>query len=297
MRCLYLLQPRGFCAGVHRAVDSLRILTEKEKGPISVLHELVHNEFVIEEFRKGGVRFVESPSEISEGIAVFSAHGVGIETEKECISRGLRICDTTCPLVKQIHHRLIELIESGVHVLLIGHAGHSEIIGTLGRTTRETPLITSPADAEALPLFKGRIAYLTQTTLSPEELTPILAVLMRRFPHIEGQGNICYATQNRQNAVRALKGRCERVIVVGSHKSSNSKRLQEVAEATVGDAILIGSAEELTPESVADIQSLAVTSGASTPESLVKAVVARLQSYGFPPPITLGFPEKPLSGK
>ncbi len=278
---IILLEPRGFCAGVCRAIQCVEdaLLTCDE--PLFILHQLVHNDFIIDSLKKRGVCFVESPKDVPEnGRMVLSAHGVPLSIEMLCKERHLQVIDATCPLVKKVHHQLQKYVEQGVHVILIGHPKHREVVGTLGRVDAKVTLVQNSDEVNQIPTLEGRIAYITQTTLSDEEIAPIVDALRKRFPQIEGDGNVCYATTQRQDAVRALGSTpTDLLIVVGSSQSSNSQRLREVGELTLGRSILISDANELTYEDVKDANTIAITSGASTPECLVQDVVAQLQQW------------------
>lgn len=291
-RRLFLVRPRGFCAGVHRAVDAVNTLIEKSDIPVHILHELVHNEFVIHSLKKRGVIFVQEPEEVPEGgLLVYSAHGVSLEMEERSMARHLQICDATCPLVKKIHTQLTHWVHDGVDVILIGHRGHAEIEGTLGRTDSHIALVSTLADIDALPSMGSRVACLTQTTLSPEDVAPLYIALKLRYPQLEGSGNICYATRSRQQAVHELPSACDTVIVVGSQKSSNTRRLYEAAAREVRHAMMIESAAEFQRSHLNRSTGIAVTSGASTPEILVAETIQKLKAWGWPEPELLGHAE------
>lgn len=291
---LLLLSPRGFCAGVCRAVDAVEKLCAVENA-VYLLHELVHNECVSASLHQCGASVVDSPLDVPVGgVIVYSAHGVSNAVEMASRARSLRVMDATCPLVKEVHRRLLQLLDEGVFTILIGHLGHSEVQGTLGRTSNPVPVIAMADKVATLPMCDGRVAVLTQTTLSDEEIEPVLSALKQRYPQLEMAGGICYATRNRQHAVRALDDACDTVIVVGSAGSSNSRRLQEVAAACGKRSFLILSADALTAEMLADARVIALTSGASTPESSVTAVVEKLRALGWPAPEDIGKPESVL---
>jgi len=283
-----LAAPRGFCAGVVRAIDIVERALELFGAPVYVRHEIVHNRHVVEGLRGRGVVFVESLAEVPAGaIAIFSAHGVARTLYAEAEQRGLRLFDATCPLVTKVHLEVARHAREGREVVLIGHAGHPEVEGTLGHYDRgaggEIHLVETVADVARLaPRAPERLAYSTQTTLSVEETAGIIAALKARFPSIEGprKDDICYATQNRQDAVRSLAERCGLMLVIGSKNSSNSNRLRELAEQCGAESRLIDDARDLDPEWLRGVHRVGVTAGASAPEHLVRGLVQRLEALG-----------------
>jgi len=283
---IVLAEPRGFCAGVLRAVEILDTLSRGEEGPVYALHAIVHNDRVVEGFKRRGVVFVEDLRAVPRGgTVVFSAHGVPPETEEEARALGLRSVDATCPLVKKIHDKAVEYRESGATVVLIGHPEHPEIRGTMGFLGDSGRVVETPADAESLEIpaeSADNVAYLTQTTLSPDDVEEVLEVLRRRFPKIStmSRNDICYATLERQRAARDLARMCGMVVVVGSRASSNSNRLREVCVKEGAAAYLVNSAEEIPERVFAWEGRIGVTAGASVPEELVDEVVAALRECG-----------------
>ncbi|HUH94477.1 MAG TPA: 4-hydroxy-3-methylbut-2-enyl diphosphate reductase [Casimicrobiaceae bacterium] len=279
-----LANPRGFCAGVDRAIAIVERALEKVGAPIYVRHEVVHNRFVVEELQRKGAVFVDELSEIPPGsTVVFSAHGVSRAVRAEAGSRGLTVFDATCPLVTKVHAEVVRMREQGREVVMIGHAGHPEVEGTMGQASDGIYLVESVAEVDRLAVRDpARLAYVTQTTLSIDDAAQIVAALRRRFPGIVGpkKDDICYATQNRQDAVRLLAPRCDVVIVVGSPNSSNSNRLREVAARHGADAYMIDRAEQVRGDWLAGKRRIGVTAGASAPELLVQEVVARLKALG-----------------
>jgi 4-hydroxy-3-methylbut-2-enyl diphosphate reductase len=283
MRVL-LAAPRGFCAGVDRAIE----IVEKALGifgpPIYVRHAIVHNRHVVEELARKGAVFVEETSEIPEGaVAIFSAHGVSKGVWAEARARNLRTIDATCPLVTKVHLEAIRLDREGYEVILIGHAGHVEVEGTMGQLPGRMHLVQTEADAEAIEVRDpARVAYVTQTTLSVDDTRRIVEVLRRRFPAIVGpkKDDICYATQNRQDAVKRIAREADVVLVVGSPLSSNSNRLREVAEAHGARAHLVESADGIDPAWLDGARTVGVTSGASTPDHLVADVIDHMRRRG-----------------
>lgn len=276
---IVLSNPRGFCAGVEMAIRCLDVVVERLAPPIYVYHQLVHNRQVVNDFEDRGVVFVERVADVPYGATlVFSAHGVSPDVRLAARSRGLRIIDATCPLVAKVHTELIRFVSLGYQIVLIGHRGHDEIVGTIGEAPDHVVLVESVSDVGTLRLDPRRpIAYLTQTTLSLEETGRIVERLQVRYPEIVGppKDDICYATQNRQMAVRQLATAADMVIVVGSQNSSNSRRLCEVAE-TWGPAHLIDDAAQLQERWFRSVQTVGITAGASAPEVSVQSVVAWL---------------------
>ena len=281
---ILLANPRGFCAGVDRAIAIVERALETHGAPIYVRHEIVHNKFVVEDLRAKGAVFIEALSEVpAGGTVIFSAHGVSLAVRAEADSRGLRVFDATCPLVTKVHVEVGKMREQGREVVMIGHEGHPEAEGTLGQSDAGMYLVETEADVERLEVADpSRLAYVTQTTLSMDDAARIVAALKRRFPAIVGpkKDDICYATQNRQDAVKILAPKCDVVIVVGSPNSSNSNRLREVAKNLGREAYLVDRAEEVRPEWVAGKRTVGVTAGASAPEVLVKDVLRRLEELG-----------------
>jgi 4-hydroxy-3-methylbut-2-enyl diphosphate reductase len=284
-----LANPRGFCAGVDRAIEIVERALEAFGAPIYVRHEIVHNRFVVQDLRGKGAVFVDELSEVPNGAtAIFSAHGVSQAVRAEAHARGLRVFDATCPLVTKVHIEVARHCKAGRDVVLIGHAGHPEVEGTMGqwdarRGVGEIHLVESVEDVARLTLkHPTNVAFVTQTTLSVDETREIIAALRARYPQVEGprRDDICYATQNRQDAVRLLASRCALVLVIGSPNSSNSNRLRELAEKQGIAAYLIDGAADIRREWVAGKSSVGVTAGASAPESLVREVVARLTEWG-----------------
>ncbi|MFO0930842.1 MAG: 4-hydroxy-3-methylbut-2-enyl diphosphate reductase [Gemmataceae bacterium] len=284
-----LANPRGFCAGVDRAIEIVERALEAFGAPIFVRHEIVHNRFVVESLRAKGAVFVDELSEVpDDATVIFSAHGVSQAVRSEAGQRGLRVFDATCPLVTKVHIEVARLGKAGRDVVLIGHAGHPEVEGTMGqwdaaRSSGSIHLVESVDDAERLAVASPeQVSFVTQTTLSVDETRDIIAALRRRYPAIEGprRDDICYATQNRQDAVRELAARCQRVLVIGSPNSSNSNRLRELAEKNGVPAYLIDGADDIRREWLKGCTTVGVTAGASAPESLVREVIARLNEWG-----------------
>ncbi|HEX7273290.1 MAG TPA: 4-hydroxy-3-methylbut-2-enyl diphosphate reductase [Casimicrobiaceae bacterium] len=276
-----LANPRGFCAGVDRAIAIVEQALAQFGAPIYVRHEVVHNRSVVEGLRAKGAVFVEDLAEIPRGsTVVFSAHGVSRAVRDEARARGLKVFDATCPLVTKVHVELAKMRSQGREVIMIGHAGHPEVEGTMGQSEGGMYLVESVGAVEALQVRDpASLAYVTQTTLSIDDAAEIVAALKRRFPQIVGprRDDICYATQNRQDAVKAMAARCDVVIVVGSPNSSNSNRLREVASRRGTQAYMVDGANELRSEWLTGKKIVGVTAGASAPEALVQAVVARLR--------------------
>src|ERR1700690_696870 len=284
-KTLLLLKPRGFCAGVVRAIDIVRIALEAFGPPIYVRKEIVHNRFVVEELQGKGAIFVDSVDEVPSGERViYSAHGVSPEVREASDARHLRVIDATCPLVTKVHVEAVKFAKEGYSLILIGHRDHDEVIGTLGEAPLVTQVVGSPEQVESLTLpDPNRVAYLTQTTLSLDETKDIIAALRRKFPNIQGPHaqDICYATENRQVAVKHVASDAELLLVVGSDNSSNSKRLVEVARSLGTEAHLIDNYSNIRPEWLQGVRTLALTAGASAPEHLVQEVVEFLVGKGF----------------
>jgi len=279
-----LANPRGFCAGVDRAITIVERALELHGAPVYVRHEVVHNKFVVNGLRRKGAVFIEDLAEVPRGgILVFSAHGVPQAVRREAEARGLTVFDATCPLVTKVHSEVSRMREQGKEIIMIGHAGHPEVEGTMGQSDSGMYLVESPEQVQALKVNDERnLAFVTQTTLSVDDAGIIIAALEARFPLITGprKDDICYATQNRQDAVKQLVRQCDVVIVVGSKNSSNSNRLREVAANVGVPAHLVDDADGLRPEWFAGKTRVGITAGASAPELLVQGVVARLREMG-----------------
>ncbi len=284
-----LANPRGFCAGVDRAIGIVERALELFGAPIYVRHEVVHNKFVVEGLRAKGAVFVEELHDVpDDATVIFSAHGVSQAVKDEAARRGLRVYDATCPLVTKVHLEVTRHARDGLEVVLIGHAGHPEVEGTLGQYLNDAGsggiyLVENKADVETLNVKDStQLAYVTQTTLSVDDTQGIVDALRARFPEIRGprKDDICYATQNRQDAVKDLAQRCQLILVVGSPNSSNSNRLREIAEKYGVSAYLIDNADEIDSAWLKDVTAVGVTAGASAPEVLVDAVVERLKNEG-----------------
>jgi 4-hydroxy-3-methylbut-2-enyl diphosphate reductase len=277
---IFLAQPRGFCAGVTRAIDIVDRALEKFGAPVYVFHEIVHNQFVVDELRGKGAIFVDSLDDIPEkSLTIFSAHGVSQEVRRFADTKLLRVIDATCPLVTKVHTQAQRYAKKGYALVMIGHPGHEEVEGTIGSVDIPVHLVSQVSDVATLTVgLKQPIAYVTQTTLSMDDTRDIIDALTQRYPHIEGPhvDDICYATQNRQTAVRALAEQVDMVLVVGARNSSNSNRLREVAASQNIPAYLVQDETELQPSWLLGVSTIGITSGASTPEVLVKRVVAAL---------------------
>ena len=284
-KTLLLLKPRGFCAGVVRAIDIVRIALEAFGPPIYVRKEIVHNRFVVEELQQKGAIFVDSVDEVPEGERViYSAHGVSPEVRLASKARKLRVIDATCPLVTKVHVEAVKFARDGYSLILIGHRDHDEVIGTLGEAPAVTQVVGSPSEVLNLSVpDPDRVAYLTQTTLSLDETKDIIAALKKRFPNIKGPAaqDICYATENRQVAVKQVASEADLLLVVGSENSSNSNRLVEVARNLGTNAHLIDSCKDIQPEWLEGVRTIALTAGASAPECLVEEVVEFLKRTGY----------------
>jgi 4-hydroxy-3-methylbut-2-enyl diphosphate reductase len=284
MTTILLANPRGFCAGVDRAIAIVERALQQFGAPIYVRHEVVHNRFVVEDLRAKGAVFVEELAEVpAGGTVIFSAHGVSQAVRREAEARGLKVFDATCPLVTKVHIEVTRLRERGFEIVMIGHKGHPEVEGTLGQAQGGMHLVETPEDVAALAVANpDRLAYVTQTTLSVDDAARVVEALRARFPNIAGpkKDDICYATQNRQDAVKRLSRDSDVVIVVGSQNSSNSNRLREVAENVGCRAYMVDGAHELRGEWFAGAARVGVTAGASAPEVLVREVIARLRELG-----------------
>ncbi len=279
-----LANPRGFCAGVDRAIAIVERALERFGAPIYVRHEVVHNRYVVDDLKRKGAVFIEELSEVPAGATViFSAHGVSQAVRQEAAARGLRIFDATCPLVTKVHTEVARMHEQDREIIMIGHAGHPEVEGTMGQVDGGIQLVESVADVGKLAVKNpAKLAYVTQTTLSVDDAAAIIAALRARFPAITAprKDDICYATQNRQDAVKALAQNCEVVLIVGSPNSSNSNRLREVAAQAGAQAYMLDRAEDLRAEWLTGFTRVGLSAGASAPEILVQQVIARLQAMG-----------------
>ena len=278
---IILAAPRGFCAGVNMAIESLELALERFGAPVYVYHEIVHNKWVVDDFSRRGVVFVNDLDQIPPGSNVlYSAHGVSPEIRNLAEQRSLNTIDATCPLVTKVHREAVRYAREGYTIILIGHEGHDEVIGTVGEAPNAIRLVEDEADVDKLDLADNeKIAYLTQTTLSVDDAARIIDRLRQRFPGIEGPAkeDICYATQNRQEAVRLLAERADVVLVVGSQNSSNSQRLAEIARSVGVDAYLIDGPDDIRTEWFTGDETLVITAGASAPENLVQSCVDFLQ--------------------
>jgi 4-hydroxy-3-methylbut-2-enyl diphosphate reductase len=281
---ILLANPRGFCAGVDRAIAIVERALEKYGAPIYVRHEVVHNTFVVNDLKNKGAIFVEELADVPPGATViFSAHGVSQAVRAEAEARGLNVFDATCPLVTKVHVEVSKMRGQGFEIVMIGHKGHPEVEGTLGQSAGGMYLVETAEDVARLQVADpDKLAYVTQTTLSVDDAARVVDALRARFPNITGpkKDDICYATQNRQDAVKALAPQCDVVIVVGSPTSSNSNRLREVAENLGVPAYMVDNAQEINPLWVAGKNRVGLSAGASAPEVLVKDVLQRLETLG-----------------
>jgi 4-hydroxy-3-methylbut-2-en-1-yl diphosphate reductase len=279
-----LAQPRGFCAGVDRAIEIVERALAIHGAPIYVRHEIVHNEYVVGQLRAKGAVFVDELDQVPDGATViFSAHGVPRAVRAAADARGLRVFDATCPLVTKVHVEVRKMRSAGLEVVMIGHAGHPEVEGTMGQVDDGIHLVERPEDVDALQVrHPDRLAYVSQTTLSVDDCRAVVEALRRRFPGIAipKKQDICYATQNRQDAVKFMAPQCDLVLVIGSPASSNSNRLREVAEKMGCEARLIGTADDLDPAWLQGKRRVGITAGASAPELLVQQLVERLRALG-----------------
>jgi 4-hydroxy-3-methylbut-2-enyl diphosphate reductase len=292
MQTILLANPRGFCAGVERAIAIVEQALQKFGAPIYVRHEVVHNRFVVDDLKAKGAIFIEDLADVPAGATlIFSAHGVSQAVRAEAAARGFKLFDATCPLVTKVHLEVSRLHKQGYEIVMIGHKGHPEVEGTMGQATGGMHLVENVADVALLAQKLGaddtareslKLAYVTQTTLSVDDTNNIVAALQRQFPSIVGpkKDDICYATQNRQDAVKAMASRIDVMIVVGSKNSSNSNRLREVAETEGIPAYLVDDAEHISPTWLIGKNVIGVTAGASAPEVLVNGVIARLKTLG-----------------
>ncbi len=283
-KTILLANPRGFCAGVDRAIAIVERALEKFGAPIYVRHEVVHNTYVVNNLKIKGAIFVDELVNVPRGSTViFSAHGVSQAVRNEAEVLGLQVFDATCPLVTKVHVEVTKMREQGLEIVMIGHHGHPEVEGTLGQSSDGMYLVETPEDVALLQVNSpDKLAYVTQTTLSVDDAIRVVDALKLRFPDILGpkKNDICYATQNRQDAVKALAPQCDVVIVVGSPTSSNSNRLREVADNLGVPAYMVDNADEIQPKWIADKFCVGLTAGASAPEILVEAVIARLRQLG-----------------
>ena len=289
---IVLANPRGFCAGVDRAIAIVNRALECFDPPIYVRHEVVHNKFVVDDLRQRGAVFVDELDQVpDDSIVIFSAHGVSKSVQQEADRRGLKVFDATCPLVTKVHIEVTKYAREGTEAILIGHEGHPEVEGTMGQYDKsgggKIYLVEDEEDVEALVVeHPHKVAFVTQTTLSIDDTAKVIDALRTKFPKIQGprKDDICYATQNRQDAVRDLAEKCDVVLVVGSPNSSNSNRLRELAERMGKSAYLVDNADELEKDWFKPDSKIGVTAGASAPEILIKQVIQRLQDWGATPP-------------
>ena len=281
---IQLANPRGFCAGVDRAIEIVERALSIIGAPVYVRHEVVHNRFVVDDLREKGAVFVQELDEVPDGSTViFSAHGVSREVKETAKKRKLHVFDATCPLVTKVHSEVIQYGKQGKTVILVGHSGHPEVEGTMGQATGDVLLVETVEDVARLEVTDDTsLAFVTQTTLSVDDTSQILGALRKRFPLIEGpkRDDICYATQNRQDAVRELATICDAILVVGSANSSNSNRLRELAEQEGAKSVLVDGADDIDSSWVLSAKTVGVTAGASAPEVLVKDVIAKLTDLG-----------------
>ncbi len=284
-RTIFVASPRGFCAGVSYAIEIVGLVLDRYGPPVYVRHEIVHNRHVVEGLRARGARFVEEVEEVPPGsLLVFSAHGVSPAVREKARVRGLRVIDATCPLVTKVHLEALRYARAGYDILLVGHRGHVEVEGTLGHAPEQMQLVETVADVARVQVRDPeRVAVVTQTTLSVDDTREILAAIRARFPKVETpkKEDICYATQNRQTAVKELARRVELVFVLGSPTSSNANRLVEVARNAGAAALLIQDAADIDPRVLEGLSAVGLTAGASTPESLVREAIAALRDSGF----------------
>src|SRR4051794_154295 len=281
---IILANPRGFCAGVNMAIESLERSLELFGAPLYVYHEIVHNKYVVERFKRRGVVFVEELDDVPEGAPLlYSAHGVAPQVREQARGRRLRAIDATCPLVTKVHLEAVKYAKEGYTIVLIGHEGHDEVIGTMGEAPDRMILVETAEDVDRLTINPEKIAYLTQTTLSVDDANVVIAALRKKFPQISNppKDDICYATQNRQEAVRELAARADLVLVLGSQNSSNSRRLAEIANSLGPRAHLIDGVREIDPAWLDGVDTVLITAGASAPEDVVQECLEYLQrEYG-----------------
>lgn len=284
-KTITLANPRGFCAGVDRAINIVEKALEKHGSPIFVRHEVVHNRFVVDNLKAKGVVFIEDLNEVPQGaVLIYSAHGVSLSVQQEAPKRGFQIYDATCPLVTKVHKEVQRLHSQGYQIVMIGHKGHPEVAGTMGQIADKMLLVETANDVANLSVKNPeKLAFVSQTTLSVDETADIVAALRQKFPQIisPNKDDICYATQNRQDAVKALADTCDLVIVVGSPNSSNSNRLRETAAKRGVLAVMIDNVSELDTALLSGKNHIGITAGASAPEILVQELVALLQSLGY----------------
>ena len=290
-----LANPRGFCAGVHRAIEVVEIALERFGAPVYVRHEIVHNRYVVDQLRDKGAIFSEDPADVPRGsLLIFSAHGVSPAVREAAEARDLRIIDATCPLVTKVHLETLRMVERDCEIVLVGHAGHVEVEGTMGHAPEQMHLVQSIEDVEKLEVRDpAKLACVTQTTLSVDDTRDILEALVRRFPEIAlpRKDDICYATQNRQSAVKQLAQRCDAILVLGAPESSNSNRLAELAAKAGVQSRLVQDASEIDPSWIEGARCVGVTAGASAPEVLVLQVVERLKELAAGPVEVNALPE------
>ncbi|MDD5387815.1 MAG: 4-hydroxy-3-methylbut-2-enyl diphosphate reductase [Gallionellaceae bacterium] len=283
-KTILLANPRGFCAGVDRAITIVERALEKYGAPIYVRHEVVHNKFVVDDLKAKGAIFIEDLADVPAGATlIYSAHGVSLAVRSEAEARGFNVYDATCPLVTKVHVEVKKMREAGLEIVMIGHKGHPEVEGTMGQSDAGMHLVETPEDVAGLNVADpAKLAYVTQTTLSVDDASRVVVALRARFPEIRGpkKDDICYATQNRQDAVKTLTVQCDVVIVVGSPNSSNSNRLREVAAKAGTPAYMVDNAGQLRPEWLEGKRHVGVTAGASAPEVLVEGVIQRLRELG-----------------
>ncbi len=279
-----LANPRGFCAGVDRAIEIVERALANFGAPIYVRHEVVHNKFVVEDLKKKGAVFIETLSQVPKGATlIFSAHGVPLSVRNQAMEAGFKLYDATCPLVTKVHVEVVRMRDQGREIVMIGHAGHPEVEGTMGQSEGGMYLVEKPEDVPLLDVKNPEnLAFVTQTTLSVDDAGKIVEALKARFPEIKGpkKDDICYATQNRQDAVKLLSSQCDLVIVVGSPNSSNSNRLREVARSKGVESYMIDNAGELEEAWLSGKECIGVTAGASAPEKLVRDVIEKLKALG-----------------
>ena len=278
---IILASPRGFCAGVKRALENVEQVLAKYPPPIYIYHDIVHNTYVINDLKKRGVVFVDSLDDVPDNqVLVFSAHGVSPEIEQAAAEKHLKVIDATCPLVKRIHHKVKNYLKENKLIILIGHRGHPEITGTLGQSHGKAHVVESFEDIKDLPELQPEqsAAYLTQTTLSNDDIAPVVEKLREKYPDIEGNGDICYATTHRQQAVKELAKKCQLIIVIGSKKSSNSNRLCETARKCGVKAMLIDSPRDINVDELPKNGVIGLTAGASAPECLINETIDFLEN-------------------
>ncbi|MBQ8755771.1 MAG: 4-hydroxy-3-methylbut-2-enyl diphosphate reductase [Lentisphaeria bacterium] len=281
---LFIAQPHGVCAGVERAIDTVEEVLKTANGTVWVLHELVHNDFLTEELTRRGVRFTENINDVPDGsVLLFGAHGVGNDVEELARRKKLQITDATCPLVCKLQKAACDAVKNGEKVILFGHKNHPEVCGVLGRLPEETVFpVSSPAEVSALPDLNGTpCRMLSQTTMNTQEIGEVFSAVQKRFPHALPGTGACYATTQRQNAVRKLAEKVDFIVILGSVRSSNSRRLQEIAAACGAESLLLDSAAELPPELLKNRTAVGLSSGASVPEQLFTECVRKLEESGF----------------